>query len=437
MISKRRRLDSEDKENLTEDASKTMPLSKLAKKSHNSHEVEENGSVFVKLLKASGLTLKTGENQNQLGVDQVIFQRKLFQALRKHPAYPKVIEEFVNGLESYTEDSESLRNCLLSCERLQDEEASMGTFYSKSLIKLLLGIDILQPAIIKMLFEKVPQFLFESENRDGINMARLIINQLKWLDRIVDGKDLTAQMMQLISVAPVNLQHDFITSLPEILGDSQHANVGKELGELLVQNTSLTVPILDVFSSLRLDPNFLSKIRQLVMGKLSSVRLEDFPVIVKFLLHSVTDTTSLEVIAELRENLNVQQFILPSRIQASQSKLKSKGLASSSGNQENSDKDCIVLVFDVIKSAIRYEKTISEAWFKAIERIESAAEHKALDVVMLLIIYSTSTQTKKGVEKLLRNKIQSDCIQEQLLDSAFSTHYLVLKDICQIGRAHV
>uniref|UniRef100_A0A8C6I3J2 Fanconi anemia, complementation group D2 n=1 Tax=Mus spicilegus TaxID=10103 RepID=A0A8C6I3J2_MUSSI len=348
MISKRRRLDSEDKENLTEDASKTMPLSKLAKKSHNSHEVEENGSVFVKLLKASGLTLKTGQNQNQLGVDQVIFQRKLFQALRKHPAYPKVIEEFVNGLESYTEDSESLRNCLLSCERLQDEEASMGTFYSKSLIKLLLGIDILQPAIIKMLFEKVPQFLFESENRDGINMARLIINQLKWLDRIVDGKDLTAQMMQLISVAPVNLQHDFITSLPEILGDSQHANVGKELSELLVQNTSLTVPILDVFSSLRLDPNFLSKIRQLVMGKLSSVRLEDFPVIVKFLLHSVTDTTSLE----------------------------------------------------------------------------------ALDVAMLLIIYSTSTQTKKGVEKLLRNKIQSDCIQEQLLDSAFSTHYLVLKDIC-------
>lgn len=42
-------------------------------------------------------------------------------------------------------------------------------------------------------------------------------------------QDLTTQMMQLISVAPVNLQHDFITSLPEILGDSQHDNVGKEL----------------------------------------------------------------------------------------------------------------------------------------------------------------------------------------------------------------
>lgn len=432
MVSKRRRLDSGEREILAEDASKIMKqsLSKLAKKSHDSHEVEENGSIFVRLLKASGLTLKTGENQNQLGVDQIIFQRKLFQALRKHPSYPKVIEEFVNGLESYTEDCDNLRNCLLSCERLQDEEASMGTFYSKSLIKLLLGIDILQPAIIKMLFEKVPQFLFEKESSDGINMSRLIINQLKWLDRIVDSKDLTTQMLQLISVAPVNLQHDFITSLPEILGDSQHATVGKELSQLLMQNTSLTVPILDVFSSLRLDPKFLSEIRKVVMGKLSSVRLEDLPVIVKFILHSVTDATSLEVISELREKLNVQHFILPSQVQASQSKLKNKGPASSSRNQENSDKDCVVLVFDVIKSAIRYEKTISEAWIKAIERIESAAEHKALDVAMLLILYSTSTQTKKTTEKVLRNKIQSGCIQEQLLDSTFSTHYLVLKDIC-------
>lgn len=49
------------------------PLSKLAKKSDDSHEVEENGSVFVRLLKASGLTLKTGENQNQLGKIQNMF----------------------------------------------------------------------------------------------------------------------------------------------------------------------------------------------------------------------------------------------------------------------------------------------------------------------------------------------------------------------------
>ncbi|XP_059796294.1 Fanconi anemia group D2 protein isoform X5 [Balaenoptera ricei] len=427
MVSKRRLPTSEDRGSLTEDASKArkQPLSKKTKKSHVHNEVEENDSVFVKLLKTSGITLKTRESQNQLAVDQIVFQKKLFQTLRKHPSYPKIVEEFVSGLESYIEDQDSFRNCLLSCERLQDEEASMGTSYCKSLIKLLLGIDLLQPAIIKILFEKLPEFLFKNVNSDGLNMPRLIINQLKWLDRVVDSKDLTTKIMQLISIAPVYLQHDFVTSLPEILGDSQHADVGKELSDLLTENTLLTVPILDVLSSLRLEPKLLTKVRKLVMGKLSSVTLDDLPMIIKFILHSITATDALEVISELRENLDLQHCILPSWLQASQSKLKNKGQTSSSGNQENSGQDCVILLFDVIKSAVRYEKIISEAWIKAIENTTSVSEHKQiLDLAMLFIIYSTNTQTKKYIERVLRNKIRSGCFEEQLLQSTFYVHYV-------------
>ncbi|KAF6312819.1 FA complementation group D2 [Rhinolophus ferrumequinum] len=432
MISQRRLSKSENKENLTEDASnaRKQPLSRKTKKSRVQNEVEENDSVFLKFLKTSGIILKTKESQNQLAVDQIVFQKKLFQILRKHPSYPKIIEEFISGLESYIEDQDNFRNCLLSCERLQDEEASMGTSYSKSLIKLLLGIDILQPAVIKTLFEKLPEFLFERVNSDGISVSRLIISQLKWLDRVVDGRDLTTKIMQLISIAPENLQHDFITSLPEILGDSQHADVGKELSDLLKENTSLTVPILDVLSSLRLDPKLLSKVRQLMMDKLSSVKLDDLPVIIKFILHSVTATDALEVISELREKLDLQHFILPVWLHASQSKLKNKGRISFSGNQENSGQDCVFLLFDVIKSAVRYEKTISEAWVKAIEHIPSASEHKTFDLAMLIIIYSTNAQTKKYIERVLRNKIRSGCFEEELLQSAFYIHYFVLKDLC-------
>ncbi|XP_039742654.1 Fanconi anemia group D2 protein isoform X2 [Pteropus medius] len=444
MVSKRRLSKSEDKESLTEDASNARkpPLSKKTKKSHVHNEVDENNNVFIKLLKTSGIILKTGENQNQLAVDQIVFQKKLFQTLRKHPSYPGIIEEFVSGLESYIEDQDSFRNCLLSCERLQDEEASMGTSYSKSLIKLLLGIDILQPAIIKTLFEKLPEFLFERVNSDGISMPRLIISQLKWLDRVVDGKDLTTKIMQLISIAPVYLQHDFITSLPEILGDSQHADVGKELSDLLTENTPLTVPILDVLSSLRLDPKLLSKVRQLMISKLSSVRLDDLPVIIKFILHSVTATDALEVISELREKLDLQHCILPSRLHASQSKMKNKGRTSSSGNQENNGQDCVFLLFDVIKSAVRYEKTISEAWIKAIERTAPMSEHKIFDLTMLLIIYSTNTQTKKCIERVLRNKIRSGCFQEELLQSTFYIHYFevisaLVTHICSGNEAEV
>ncbi|XP_017713732.1 PREDICTED: Fanconi anemia group D2 protein-like [Rhinopithecus bieti] len=61
-----------------------------------------------------------------------------------------------------------------------------------------------------------------------------------------------------------------------------------ETGDVLIENTSLTVPILDVLSSLRLDPNFLLKVRQLVMDKLSSIRLEDLPVTISSFFVPIT-----------------------------------------------------------------------------------------------------------------------------------------------------
>uniref|UniRef100_A0A8C2R0Q7 FA complementation group D2 n=1 Tax=Capra hircus TaxID=9925 RepID=A0A8C2R0Q7_CAPHI len=166
------------------------------------------------------------------------------------------------------------------------------------------------------------------------------------------------------------------------------------------------------------------------MGKLSSVSLDDLPVIIKFILHSITPTDALEVISELREKLDVQHCILPSQFQVSLSRLRNKGQTSFSGNQENSGQDCVTLLFDVIKSAIRYEKIISEAWIKAIERTPSEGEHKIFDLAMLLIIYSTNTQTKKYIERVLRNKIRSGCFEEDLLQGTFYIHYLVLKDVC-------
>ncbi|XP_074054696.1 Fanconi anemia group D2 protein isoform X1 [Macrotis lagotis] len=429
MFGKRKHMRSEDRKSLTEDHStKKNEVSKKPRKSLPRNEVVENDSAFIKLLKTAGITLKTGERQNQLAVDQAIFQRKLSQSLKKNPSYPKTVEEFISGLESYIEDRDCFRNCLLSCERPQEEETSVATPYYKSLIKLLLGIDNLQPAIIRILFEKLPEFLFESVNNDGLNMPRLIINQLKWLDRIIDGKDLTTKIMQLISIAPVTVQHDLITSLPEIIGDSQHGDVAGELSDLLMKNTTLTVPILDVLSSLQLDSKLLSKVRHLVMDKLSAVTLENLPVIIKFILHTVTATDALEVISELRKKLDLDYCILPPQLHTSQSKLKNKSQVSS-GNQDNSNQDCVSLLFDVIKSAVRYEKAISEAWIKAIESIDSVSDHKVLDLLMLLIIYSVNTQSKKYIEKVLRNKVQSSCIPEQLLQSTFCTYTSVLRDV--------
>uniref|UniRef100_A0A8C8RT95 FA complementation group D2 n=1 Tax=Pelusios castaneus TaxID=367368 RepID=A0A8C8RT95_9SAUR len=392
--------------------------------------VVENDSVFVQLLKMAGVTLNAGERQNDIAVDQATFQKKLCQTLRKHPFHPHVVQEFVSGLESHIKDRDQFRNCLLPCAPVRGEGTrNLVHSYCESLIKLLLGIETLQPAVITLLLEKLPEFFFDTVGTFGTNFPRLIVNQFKWLDRILDSKDLAMKLMQMVNVSPLPIQHDIITSLPEILEDSQQSEVAREVSQLLKQDTRLTVPILDALSSLDLDAGLLAEVRQSAMIIVPAVKLEDLPVVVKFILNDIKAVDAVEVISALRKNLDLSSCILPLQIiRSSQNKLKSQPQMSSSTSQVSSSQNCVKLLFDVIKLAVRFQKGISEAWIKAIENAVSASDHKVLDLIVLLLIHATNAKSRKQVEKLLRNKIQLGFVPEQLLQSAFRNHSLVIKD---------
>uniref|UniRef100_A0A670Z3A2 FA complementation group D2 n=1 Tax=Pseudonaja textilis TaxID=8673 RepID=A0A670Z3A2_PSETE len=321
-------------------------------------------------------------------------------ALRKHPSYPQVVAEFIVGLDSHIENRDQFRNCLLPCIPAQNQETNNAVHsYCDSLIKLLLGIEILQVYSVLDLFFPVIllSFLFFSVGSDGLNLPRLIVNQLKWLDRIVDNKDLVSMIMQMVSVSPPSIQHDIITSLPEILEDSQHSEIAKQLSSLLKENIGLTVPVLDALSCLNLDMELLSEIRLSVMSSVSAVKVEDLPIIVKFILHSMKATEATEV-----------QY-----------------LSYLSASQMSINKDSFKLLFEVLKSALKFQKCVLEGWIK----LSTFIFKKVLDMIMLLIIYATSTKNKKQIERLLKSKIQSGCLREQLLQNAFRYHSLVMRDL--------
>ncbi|XP_069822588.1 Fanconi anemia group D2 protein [Dendropsophus ebraccatus] len=422
MIGKRRQ-SKPDKQEEHGGASKIKKRRVSSKKGKPQDSVKDSDNLFTQLLKSSGLTLKSGEQQNELAVDQRVFQKTLRQALRKHKQYPDVLQEFIAGLESHIEDRERFRNCLLPCGRYNDvEEGSnllMSSFHD-SLIKILLSIDILQEMLINLLFEKMPEFLYDSFGSDGISIPRLIINQLKWLDLVVCGKELTGKIMQLVTVAPADIQHHVISSLPEILEDAEHNDVAKELSSLLKQNTQLTVPILDSFSSLNLNTELLTEVRQWVMSTLCAVDLEVVPVIVKFILHTVTPSDAQEVINELRKNLDMDSCVSLSQVQAGKSK------AGITGTLEKSNQDHMTVLMEVIKSAVWFQKHTCDAWIKAIENVETVEELKVTDFLVLLILYTTNSNCKQQVERVLKNKVRSGCITNQLLQNMFKSHTQVL-----------
>ncbi|NWV25194.1 FACD2 protein, partial [Origma solitaria] len=389
----------------------------------------ENEGVFEELLRTSGIVLKAGEGQNEIAVDQMAFQKKLCLALEKHPTYPGVVKQFISGLESHIKDRNQFKNCLLPCTPVQTEGSrNLVHSYCESLIKLLLGIKILQPAVTTLLLEKIPEFFFDIVGTFGTNFPRLIVNQFKWLDRLLDSQDLVKKLMQMVSVSPVPIQHDIITSLPEILEDSQQSEVARELSCLLKQGRRLTVPILDALSRLDLDTELVAEVRQSAMTIVPSVKLEDLPVVVKFILQNVKAADAVEVISDLRKSLDLSSCVLPPQIHSSQKKIKSQVQASSSLSQVTTSQNCVKLLFDVIKLAVRFQKDVSEAWIKAIENSTSVSDHKVLDLIVLLLIHSTNTRNRKQTEKVLRSKIQLGCMPEQLMQNAFQNHATVIKD---------
>uniref|UniRef100_A0A3Q2VGZ3 FA complementation group D2 n=1 Tax=Haplochromis burtoni TaxID=8153 RepID=A0A3Q2VGZ3_HAPBU len=416
MMRKKRR-SSVDKGEGAPAAPKVKKSRSAGRQSKEAAPEETSQCVFVDFVRVAGVTLRQGGMPNEIGVDQVVFQRRIQQQIQKSPRYPGIIQEFITALESYMENTDRFRNCLLPCIPQSSNRDSSS--FQESLLRMLLGIEMLQTSIINTLLEKLPEYMLDSDG--GVSIPRIIINQLKWLDRVVDTKDLASKLMELVSVAPAEVQCDIITSLPEILEDAQHNDIARELNSLLQEKTQLTVPILDALSSLNLASSLLTEVRGAVMATLAAVQLEDLPVVVKFILHSVSASDAYEVVCNLRKKLELEQCVLPPVLQVSQSRMNSKAPAGSS-------QDSISLILDCIKSAVRFQKTISEAWIKAIESVDEVEGHKVMDLLVLLILHSTNAnQSRRGAERVLKVKVRNGLIQEALLQRTFRDYAQVMR----------
>uniref|UniRef100_A0A8C9U1D7 FA complementation group D2 n=1 Tax=Scleropages formosus TaxID=113540 RepID=A0A8C9U1D7_SCLFO len=421
MLRKKRRSSVDEGDRSAESKSKkSRSTGRAAKSTVQDEAVRRN--VFTQVLREAGIALRQSNTPNEIDVDQAVFQKRVHQLLRKSPQYPNIIQEFVSGLESHIEDQENFKNCLLPCvPRSSDGDSSSVCSYQESLIRLLLGVEILQVCT---------NFCPLDMGENGVNIPRIIVNQLKWLDRIMDSKDLAGKLMELVSVAPVELQRDIIVSLPEILEDSQHNDVAQELNSLLQQNTQLTVPVLDALSSLNLNPALLAEVRSGVMATLTAVSLEDLPVIVKFILHTVSASEANEVVSDLRKKLELEFCVSPALTQASQQCVKANRTKGNSKFTSSSDNQgCVGLVLDTIKSAVRFQKTISEAWLKAIENVVETEDHKVTDLLVLFILHTVNANhSRRGAERVLRIKVRGGQIRETLLQRTFRGYADVMRN---------
>lgn len=125
-----------------------------------------------------------------------------------------------------------------------------------------------------MLLEKLPEY-FDTNSVDSRttlsledDVARLIIDQFRWLDFVIDPNTFTDKLLQVVSICPLYLKKEIIGSLPEIIGDQSSNNaVVDSLDQMLQEDSEIIVPVLDAFSNLNLDEMMQEQVHCYVFGK--------------------------------------------------------------------------------------------------------------------------------------------------------------------------
>lgn len=164
---------------------------------------------------------------------------------------------------------------------------------NESLVRVLLLVPSIQLELQIMLLEKLPEY-FDSTNGLGVSsslsiqsdVARLVLNQFRWLDFLVDSKVLGEKLFEVLSICPFNMKKEMIGSLPEIIGDQNNETVVESLKQMLEEDSSIIVSVLDSFSNLNLDEHLQEqKLCEEILKEIKSLeRAQDHKVIDIWLL---------------------------------------------------------------------------------------------------------------------------------------------------------
>ncbi|CAG8441668.1 4041_t:CDS:10 [Acaulospora colombiana] len=359
-------------------------------------------SMFRTLTFEAGLKLEgSAEGVHELVVEPSTFRLNLVQNIKNHSQYPDpAIGKFLEELQDYLdESSENFKACL------QPPSVKGKSIYGStadSFIRVLLSVDFFQANLIDQLLERLPTFISNSDN-DIIEspIPRLILQQLKWLDNI------------MIPITPLGIQREIITSLPDIILDSEQKTAIKELTELIDQNHRLIVPILDALPHFTLQEDLMANVKATVFGRLESADLDDLAIIVKFLLHTASPNDA-EII---RDKVDFHSI---GKLQGEQSVSKRRQKRKRELMPE-------ALILDSIKKGLNIHKFVTNAWLKEISDIEAEKDHKIIDILILFLLHSIPI-LKKKVEAIFCKKISSGLLSKNLLETTITFHFEGLRD---------
>ncbi|KAL5739450.1 hypothetical protein ACOSQ2_028630 [Xanthoceras sorbifolium] len=381
-----------------------LPPSKIPKSTVDS-EIEK----MVSMLAEAGCTFTNHSGPPSFPADPHTLNRHLTYLFSLNPSFPSL---FLSGFSSFIQSPTNFTRVLISSNPTRNQ----------SLVRHLLLVPCIQLELINILLEKLPEYFhvdFEAETSLSLedDVARLIVNQFRWLDFLVDSKLFTENLMQLLCVCPLNLKKEIIGSLPEIIGDQTNNNtVIESLQQLLREDSAVIVPVLDCFSNLNLNPELEEQVITIALSCIRTIDAEHMPHLLRFLLLSATPANVRRIISHIRGHL---KFIGVSNSRATQqNKLKGKSLV------DNSEAS----ILDALRSSLRFKNMLCQEILKELNSLEKPRDHKVIDIWLLVLMYINGDPLQRSILKSFKKKIVEDCIQKVMLDQCICGNKDLVQD---------
>ncbi|XP_020092932.1 Fanconi anemia group D2 protein isoform X2 [Ananas comosus] len=387
---------------------KSTPISREEGEEEEEGEDRSIGTM-ISLLADAGCTIRGPlDGPPSLPSDPHKLRRALESRLSSAPS---LRSEFLSGFSSYVRSPSNLRRVLIP--------ASRGPFGGDSLVRLLLHVAPIQLELQELLLEKLPEY-FDAAAANNLplndDVARLIINQFRWLDFLVNPEGFSDKLMDVLSVSPPQLKKEIIGSLPEIIGDQSHGKVVSALEHVLMEDSEVIVPVLDSFSNLNLDEQLQEQAVTIALSCIRTVDAEHMPHLLRFLLLSATPANVKRIVSQIREQL---KFVGSVDSHASQNK-KLKGISFANSAEAS--------ILEALRLGLRFKNILCEAILKELKSIDQPQEHKAIDVWFLMLIYMNGGTLLKSAEKVLKKKVTEGCFREALFDQCIHGHRELVMD---------
>lgn len=366
------------------------------------------GSTYLHVsLKESGLILKHPPEKCIAENEIIHVIRSIKKNLEKHFDYPRNLSDLFSNLEKECNDLEVFKHYLFPNIVRMSEDGSEEFPVSDSVFKILLSVPALQNKLTDYIFEKAIDLAAESKCGPWIQM---ILKCFSSLDSIVNTDKISTHLVNLLDVASEKMvKLEIITSIPDIIGDQEHDNIAAEMSRILSEDHDMIPAILDCLSYLCLSDDQYELLQKKTLNLLMSLsKCSYFSNFVKFLLipGRMSENSYLEAIQGLRNALG-----WPTTAAQAQEVATSQ-----------------VLTATAIRNSMVSSKVISNSWLKTISLCKASTDHKPIDVIILLITYSTSEEKQRLVENLIRKQIKLDILKEELLDEAFKMFKPILKE---------